>query len=66
MPKKQMNQYFGKEPPHNYICGAGICKGKTWQEAKAIIVAKDGLDSYYQWWKRVPWWSPNYFKIRSN
>jgi len=67
MPKKMLKQFSVKVgqqlPQHaldaNYVCGMGICKGKTFEEAKTIIVAKTSLDYYHSWVSRVPWVHPN-------
>ena len=38
-----------------YICGNGICKGKTYEEAKRIIIDKGGYEYWELWRKRVTW-----------
>mgnify|MGYP006187534745 FL=1 len=37
------------------ICLDGICKGKTYEEAKRIIIDKEGYEYWELWRKRVTW-----------
>ena len=37
------------------ICLDGICKGKTYEEAKRIIIDKEGSEYWELWRKRVNW-----------
>ena len=37
------------------ICLDGICKGKTYEEAKRIIIDKEGYEYWELWRKRVNW-----------
>ena len=37
------------------ICGNGICEGKTYEEAKRIIIDKEDYEYWELWRKRVNW-----------
>jgi hypothetical protein len=37
------------------ICTLGVCKGKTWDEAKEFIIQKHDQAFWESWVKRMPW-----------
>ena len=53
--KEAVREYHKLHVADTYICGNGICKGKTYEEAKRIIIDKEGYEYWELWRKRVTW-----------
>ena len=53
--KEAVREYHKLHVADTYICGNGICKGKTYEEAKRIIIDKEGYEYWELWRKRVNW-----------
>ena len=53
--KEAVREYHKLHVADTYICGNGICKGKTYEEAKRIIIDKEGSEYWELWRKRVNW-----------
>ena len=48
--KEAVREYHKLHVADTYICGNGICKGKTYEEAKRIIIDKEGSE----YWELFP------------